>query len=273
MSLQPCRRRLSSRGSDASRLLAVQEDCGGGRGPDRPMRGRESSRPHRRTTLTPNPPAAPCCCADQVIAHQRGPHFAADHRRRLAADVSQVQRLFDRADGEFRIPAKAVELREVFAAVSVVVDERRNDGQDLGAATGDGHAKPHHAERQGGGNRRVGRLVHPRGRRLGPDDHLVDTRLLPCGQRFGSSSSISGRASDARSRPATPDPRARGIRTRRSPMVLRTADLDQPEASSAPRSAFGKLRPPSQPTNSGQRRAVAAAPRAWLSCGPAAAGD
>ena len=60
--------------------------------------------------------------ADEVVAQQRGPEFAADHLGRLAMHVVQVQRLLDRADVEFRVPAEP-DIRSAmsaFVSVSVV---------------------------------------------------------------------------------------------------------------------------------------------------------
>ena len=38
------------------------------------------------------------CSADQVVGQERRPQFLANHRRRLATHVIEVQRLLDAAD-------------------------------------------------------------------------------------------------------------------------------------------------------------------------------
>ena len=58
--------------ADLARLFAVQQGGGGRRG------------------------------ADEVVGQQRRPQFLANHLRRLAADMVQMERLLDRADIEFR---------------------------------------------------------------------------------------------------------------------------------------------------------------------------
>jgi hypothetical protein len=66
--------------------------------------------------------------ADQVVGQERHPQFPPNHLGCLAADVIQVQRLFDLADIQFRIPAKPVQFGEVFAGVDLGI-RQENWGQ------------------------------------------------------------------------------------------------------------------------------------------------
>jgi len=54
------------------------------------------------------------CSADQVVGQERRPQFLANHRRRLATHVIEVQRLLDAVDVQLGIPAKAVEFGDRF---------------------------------------------------------------------------------------------------------------------------------------------------------------
>jgi hypothetical protein len=67
--------------------------------------------------------------ADQVVTQQRRPQFFTNHLGRLATHMTEIERLLDRANIQFLIPAKTIELRDVFCGVDFGVGQRGDDGQ------------------------------------------------------------------------------------------------------------------------------------------------
>ena len=55
--------------------------------------------------------------ADQVVTQQCRPQLLANHLRRLATHMTQIQRVLDTSDVKFRVPAKTVQLGDVFFRV------------------------------------------------------------------------------------------------------------------------------------------------------------
>ena len=62
--------------------------------------------------------------ADEVVGENRRPHLCQHHRRRLTPQVIEVERAFDAPDVQFRVPAKAVQLRDIVPGVGLGIGQR-----------------------------------------------------------------------------------------------------------------------------------------------------
>lgn len=100
--------------------------------------------------------------------------------RRLASNVSQVQVRLDAADIKFRVPAEAVELRNVFRRVFLGVDQRRDDVDLLGSSPVFDDRVADLAQLESLRNRGVRLFIHPfRTFWTGPSDDVVTLAQSP----------------------------------------------------------------------------------------------
>ena len=99
--------------------------------------------------------------ANQIVGQDRRPDFAANHLGRLAANMSEIQRVLDTADIEFRIPTKAIQRCDVFLRVLVVIDERRDDVDAMSTSTGCDNAVTDLSQLEPLRDLGIGFFVHP----------------------------------------------------------------------------------------------------------------
>jgi len=74
--------------------------------------------------------------ANQIVGQQSHPQFPADHGRRFATHVVQMQGLFDLQDVQFHVPAEAVQLSNVCFGVRLGIGQRRDDNELLRSTAG-----------------------------------------------------------------------------------------------------------------------------------------
>ena len=80
--------------------------------------------------------------ADQVVGQPVRPNLLADHFRALAAERLDRERLLDRPQIEFHVPAGAVQLGHGLHGIALAVGERGDQDQLLHAKAGPGGPAP-----------------------------------------------------------------------------------------------------------------------------------